>query len=296
MIENVNEAMIRIDTPGHMAAIVVNAVPGKVSYRLDSEEISTDIPVATQTWHQVKFIAGPAGIEGYWNGTRLFRSPNTEKITSIIFGSEGAGAPCGFDDFSFQPVTCVQGRVTLGGFSGPPAGVSVTLKIFAPGSGSPLETQTVALDAEGNYAFYTQVPSGSYDVWAKASHWLAAKAVNVTLGAAALDFTMAGNGDANGDNLVTFEDFAVLQNHYGQAVPPGTHGDFNDDGQVAFDDFAILQNSYGQAGAVDVPASAAMVPVQVAALSGLPCALVGIVLLSVLTLAFAQGHAAARGR
>lgn len=57
-------------------------------------------------------------------------------------------------------------------------------------------------------------------------------------------------GDANGDGRVTFEDFAVLQNHYGQATDVWTRGNFNFDGVVDFADFALLQNYYGQAGGV----------------------------------------------
>ncbi|NLE73982.1 MAG: hypothetical protein GX604_05065, partial [Actinobacteria bacterium] len=52
-------------------------------------------------------------------------------------------------------------------------------------------------------------------------------------------------GDINGNGIVGFEDFAVLQNHYGQAVTPNTNGDINGDGQVTFEDFVILQNHYG---------------------------------------------------
>lgn len=51
-------------------------------------------------------------------------------------------------------------------------------------------------------------------------------------------------GDANQDRAVTFEDFAILQNHYGRSGG-WADGDFNGDGQVTFGDFAMLQNHYG---------------------------------------------------
>jgi len=58
-------------------------------------------------------------------------------------------------------------------------------------------------------------------------------------------FCRSQYGDANVDGRVTFEDFAALQNHYGQSGG-WADGDFNADGQVTFADFALLQNHYGQ--------------------------------------------------
>ena len=44
-------------------------------------------------------------------------------------------------------------------------------------------------------------------------------------------------GDANGDGIVSFEDFSALQNHYGQSGRTWAEGDFNGDGMVTFEDF-----------------------------------------------------------
>ena len=55
-------------------------------------------------------------------------------------------------------------------------------------------------------------------------------------------------GDANGDGQVSFEDFSILQNNYGQTGKTFGDGDFNGDGQVTFEDFSILQNHYGESG------------------------------------------------
>lgn len=83
-------------------------------------------------------------------------------------------------------------------------------------------------------------------------------------------------GDATVDDRVAFDDFSVLQNHYGQSGIWG-QGDFNDDGQVTFEDFTILQNHYGQGAAGSPPAALTMA-------SG-GCGLVGILLLTGLGLA-----------
>lgn len=87
-------------------------------------------------------------------------------------------------------------------------------------------------------------------------------------------------GDVNGDGVVSFEDFAILQNHYGQSVTGDTwsQGDLNDDGYVTFADFSILQNHYGQS----APEAAA----GVTAAAGAPCGMLAPALLALLGLAF----------
>jgi hypothetical protein len=76
-----------------------------------------------------------------------------------------------------------------------------------------------------------------------------------TLGVSTFDgVTLGGNavlvkytllGDANLDGTVNFNDFSIVQTHYGQ---PGdwADGDFNYDGTVNFNDFSLLQNNYGK--------------------------------------------------
>lgn len=83
-------------------------------------------------------------------------------------------------------------------------------------------------------------------------------------------------GDANRDTIVTFEDFAALQNHYGQSVTGDawTQGDFTGDNVVNFADFAILQNHYGQSSS---PAEA-----PAAQTAGTPCGLPALVLLGLI--------------
>jgi hypothetical protein len=53
-------------------------------------------------------------------------------------------------------------------------------------------------------------------------------------------------GDANMDGGVTFADFSLLQNNFGQSGKLWEDGDFNYDGTVNFADFSLLQNNFGQ--------------------------------------------------
>lgn len=276
LLENVNVGMIRVRTASHEYLVLANSTAGRVSYRIDATETATPIAVSTETWHEVKIIAGPAGTEGYWDGTLLFRSPHAETVTQISFGSEWSSAPCGFDDFSFVPVTTVQGTVNLSGFGGSPAGMPVTVKLLAPGTSEVRETCTIPLDSAGRYWFYTSL-TGVHDVWVKAPHWLAETAAGVTLGAEAVNVTMTRNGDANNDNVVGFADFSILQNHYGRTGQTGRQGDFNGDTRVSFEDFSILQNHYGQSG------TASGSPLSAAATGG--CGSLGLALLAAIGLA-----------
>jgi hypothetical protein len=67
-------------------------------------------------------------------------------------------------------------------------------------------------------------------------------------------------GDANYDGTVDALDLAIVRDGLGQAwATEWIHGDFDDDGQVSFADFVILSNHYGQSdpghGVVPEPAT-----------------------------------------
>ena len=53
-------------------------------------------------------------------------------------------------------------------------------------------------------------------------------------------------GDANGDGVVGFADFAALARNFGKTGAALNEGDFNADGVVGFGDFAILARNFGR--------------------------------------------------
>lgn len=119
------------------------------------------------------------------------------------------------------------------------------VEVFETGT-SNLIGSTTTWDS-GGYAL--DLPAGVYDVTFSAPGLYQMSTgidmtggVNVKLDAVDLN---PKPGDANIDGLVTFADFAILQNHFDQA---GTFsdGDFNGDGMVTFVDFSILQNHFDQ--------------------------------------------------
>ncbi|HVZ93240.1 MAG TPA: hypothetical protein VG797_01905 [Phycisphaerales bacterium] len=57
--------------------------------------------------------------------------------------------------------------------------------------------------------------------------------------------TVGFPGDASGDAAVTIADIAVVVQHWGQTVPPGTLGDISFSGFVGLDDVAIIIRHWG---------------------------------------------------
>lgn len=52
-------------------------------------------------------------------------------------------------------------------------------------------------------------------------------------------------GDANGDNVVNFQDLNIVLGNFGASVAPGTLGDVNGDGVVNFQDLNIVLGNFG---------------------------------------------------
>lgn len=147
----------------------------------------------------------------------------------------------------------ISGHVTLQSYSSSAAGATVRMEIRPQGSTTPMDSQTVTLDAAGNFSLTTWVPPGVYDVAVKGSHWLRKTLTNVTIphsGLSGLNFSLT-NGDVNGDNAVTLGDFAMLRGAYGSSAGDASWfagADLNGDGAVTLGDFAILRSQYGAQG------------------------------------------------
>ncbi|MEE9211792.1 MAG: dockerin type I domain-containing protein [Phycisphaeraceae bacterium] len=104
------------------------------------------------------------------------------------------------------------------------------------------------LDPSDPFRFWTfQEFVSAEDIWA----------IQIT----ELLLTPSIDGDTNLDGTVSFGDFAILQNHFGD---PGNwlDGDFDRNGVITFADFSILQNNFGASAAPTVvpePASITLI-------------------------------------
>ena len=144
----------------------------------------------------------------------------------------------------------LSGVVNLLRFGGNPASIPVELQIRAPGSVTPLQVHTLALNASGGYTLVAPL-DGVYDLSAKASHWLRQTLASVSIvGGGVANFSLV-NGDIDGDNEVTLFDFGALVSAFGSM--PGDSGwnpeaDLDGDEEVTLFDFGILVSNFGAIG------------------------------------------------
>ena len=119
-----------------------------------------------------------------------------------------------------RPVV-VQGKVILQGYAGDNTTAAVTFE-FRPVGGGGSFTRAVTLNADGSFRL-DNITQDTYTIVVKAYASLAARLDNATVWAdptVLANITLKG-GDNNGDNVVSFEDFSILQNNYSQNGPSG---------------------------------------------------------------------------
>ncbi len=259
MVENTGVGMISISTPGHEFLVMANSISGLVSYRIDSVETSTTIAVTPQTWHNVKFVVGPNGVDGYWDQTPLFHSDLGTKISAMSFGSAWSTAPCGYDDFSFTPLPAVL-SVTPGSQSVGPLAGNTTFTISNNGEISMPWTAEV-IDG-GSWLSITNGAQGTNSGTVTVSYTQNTDLANTRTGTIRITATGATGspknvtiiqakglipGDANGDNKVNVVDLGILATNYGvTGSATWSMGDFNGDKAVNVVDLGILATHYGE--------------------------------------------------
>lgn len=212
-------------------------------------------PLATST--------NPNGLAYDWSGHRMFMIDNsTDNLYTIdlatgaatIVGSTGSGNLLGlvYLNDSPQGVT-ITGRVHLEDWLGPIAGRAVDMEIYDAGTSNLRDVQVVNLDAAGNYVLVSNsIGNGTYDVYAKASHWLRRIRPGVVVpgGVTGVSFSLA-NGDCDGDNEVAIGDFSLLSTAF-NSVPGdpnwNAEADLNGDDEVDIGDYAILSFNFGMIG------------------------------------------------
>ena len=142
----------------------------------------------------------------------------------------------------------ITGNVALGDFGADPAGRQVTVELSD--GVNVVDTQVVSLDGSGNYSLTTSAPAGTYDIFAKSSHWLRKLSGGVVVGAGGatgVNFSLA-NGDCDDDNEVGIGDYSILSAAYGTNLGDGGYSDaadLNADETVDIGDYAILSANYG---------------------------------------------------
>lgn len=151
-----------------------------------------------------------------------------------------------------------------------PLRVNINLDSYFPsGNGLPVQLEVRDLannvvhsetrDLDQNQDTYISVPTsvadGTYFITAKVTHWLRARAAgNVTItniGTTGLTTISLVNGDIDGNNIVTTDDYLRLSLAF-DATPSDPEwdamADLNGSGQVTTDDYLILSTSFDQQG------------------------------------------------
>jgi hypothetical protein len=133
------------------------------------------------------------------------------------------------------------------------------LQLSTPDTAAVLATFDGATDRNG-VAQYTGLPAGIYNVHVKGPHSLQSARARIALTSGAsldLDMKMQVEGDVNGDNCVTVDDFALVQARLG--THKGVSGydagaDLNNDGTVSLDDVSLLRSGFDRCGDISADA------------------------------------------
>ena len=141
----------------------------------------------------------------------------------------------------------LSGTITLEQYRGSVVGQPIMVELRAPGSQTPLRTETVQLQSGGSYSLY-RVASGTYDVAFRGSHWLRKVVRNVVVSNCVYGVnTSLINGDVNGDNRIDDADLLRVLFTFGQ-TGASLPEDLDGDGRVDDADLLIVLFRFGQEG------------------------------------------------
>ena len=151
------------------------------------------------------------------------------------------------------PNAGIKGSVCLQDYVGHIAGVPIRVEFRNPGTTTVVQWQTTTLKADGSFTCPTTL-KGTYDVAAKASHWLRKTMAGVNLTGDSfvfgVNFSLV-NGDVGGHNNVDLLDLAAILRAW-RTSPGSPHwnpnADVNGDGVVNMEDWMIVAKNWRKSG------------------------------------------------
>ena len=149
-----------------------------------------------------------------------------------------------FVSWALNAMPVLSGTISLPGYLGEVAGLPVSVQLFD--GVNLLGSYDTTLGAGGAYSV-TVSQSGTCDVVIKPYRWLSRKQNDVLIaGSTLLDWTMAYNGDVNGDNVVDLMDLNGVLLQFARTGPQ--EGDVDGDGQVGLGDLNIVLLNFTKTG------------------------------------------------
>lgn len=207
----------------------------------------------------LNYEAGTAKFER--NGTPMAVTGSVQTSSAVFGDADIVLGDAKFDSAYFDALSVtsmvpgqVRGTVSLGDFVGDVATRDVTVEVRQPGTGSVVETgQPSALNSSGAFAVKLQ-SRGTYDLAIKSSTHLSVLVSNVNLrdeGGDLAPLTLPLNGDCDGSNVITTDDYLVLSGAFDTVIGDPLYvmgADLNGDGVVTTDDYLILSGNFDLAG------------------------------------------------
>ena len=183
-------------------------------------------------------------------------------------GSPLAGEWSAIRSFSVSSSPPVDIKVVLQGSCRPDAGweVPLTIKLFTPGEGSPVDVlttnpaftfnRTATRSGTAAVARLTGIPPAVYDIAVASEHTLTSviRGVDLANYTCPLNFGMLLEGDANGDHIIDIHDFGLLACAFGKSTGEtdfDARADFDRDGRITIADFGLLAVNYGKTAPVE---------------------------------------------
>lgn len=172
-----------------------------------------------------------------------------------------AGTNVVFRGLAFAPSSgspaSLGGKVSLEGWVGSYDGLEMTVEVRPVGgtSGSAIQTETVTLDANGDFSFGLDgaVTPGDYDITCKGAIWLRAARTTQTIsgtGATGQDFTLlAGDSDDNNEvSLIDFDNWSAAFDTVVGDAGYNANADFDGSGDVGLLDYDLWGMNYDKLG------------------------------------------------
>ncbi len=149
-----------------------------------------------------------------------------------------------FASWALNAMPVLSGTISLPGYLGEVAGLPLSVQLFD--GVNLVGSYSTTLGPGGAYSVTVSEP-GTCDVVVKPYRWLSRRQTNVLIaGNTVLDWTMAYNGDVNGDNIVDLMDLNGVLLQFAQTGP--LTGDLDGDSQVGLNDLNIVLINFTKTG------------------------------------------------